>query len=129
MRRAFRTFIGVDLGGGKGKTTAVARLRLVSAPGEEGRPAVMFDDSGGEGPWYDERLISYLLRHAEDAVVAIDAPLTLTACVRCALPVCPGTAACEVPVVRWLMQRRGGVKEPGRKPAYTPYTQRATEGF
>ena len=28
MKRSFRTFLGVDLGGGKGKNTAVARLEL-----------------------------------------------------------------------------------------------------
>ena len=39
---AFTTFIGVDLGGGKGKNTAVARLELV-----DGTPAVLeVRDSG-----------------------------------------------------------------------------------
>jgi predicted nuclease with RNAse H fold len=122
MRRAFRTFIGVDLGGGKGKTTAVARLRL----GSEGQ--VVVDDFGVDRPWYDDRLIKYLLRHAEEAVLAIDAPLTLPACVCCTVPVCPGTASCTVPAVRWMMAR-GAERGRGEadKPAYTPYTQRATE--
>ncbi|MCS6914521.1 MAG: hypothetical protein RMK29_19170 [Myxococcales bacterium] len=124
MRRAFRTFIGVDLGGGKGKTTAVARLRLQQEPG---RPPHVVVDDGGSGPgWYDGRLVPYLLRHAGEAVVAIDAPLTLPVCVRCSLPRCPGTAACQVEVVRWF-ERRRPTADPAGKPSYTPYTQRVTE--
>jgi predicted RNase H-like nuclease len=127
MYRAFRTFIGVDLGGGKGKTTAIARLRLLSGPaGPDGEAGVVLDDSGGEQPWYDERLIDYLLRHAGEAVVAIDAPLTLPVCVRCTLPACPTPPRCEVPVVRWFTERANGSRQNG-KPVYTPYTQRATE--
>ena len=159
MRRAFRTFIGVDLGGGKGKTTAVTRLRLegpdpagpgpgpgvisgtgtgIAGPGDA-TPRVVVEEFGGPGTgkpgrpgtWYDERLIEYLLRYADTAVVAMDAPLTLTACVRCTLPACPGTARCEVPVVRWFRERSqrhapDSASEAG-KPRYTPYTQRATE--
>ena len=33
LRPQFTTFIGVDLGGGKGKNTAVARLELVANNG------------------------------------------------------------------------------------------------
>src|SRR5579862_2697650 len=128
MQRAFRTFIGVDLGGGKGKTTAVARLRL-SDP-----PAVVVDDFGGDRPWFDDRLLAYLLRHAGEAVIAIDAPLTLTACTRCTLPACPTAEHCSVQTVRWFRERRdrqghgpGGTGAAGGKPRYTPYTQRATE--
>lgn len=129
MRRAFRTFIGVDLGGGKGKTTAVARLRL--DPYSE-QPAVLVEDIGNGKPWYDARLVDYLIsQHHEDTVVAMDAPLTLTACVRCTLPSCPSLSGCEVPTVRWFQARaaarhaNGGGAE--GKPTYTPYTQRATE--
>ncbi len=130
MQRAFRTFIGVDLGGGKGKTTAVARLRL----SDQG---VVVDDFGDDKPWYDDRLIAYLLRHAGEAVIAIDAPLTLTACTRCTLPTCPTTERCDVPAVRWLRERHARLSQmarmtgtagmAGQKPRYTPYTQRATE--
>lgn len=144
MRRAFRTFIGVDLGGGKGKTTAIARLRVAepkslphgaaNGDGDGESPEVIVEDLGAQGPWYDEQLVDYVLRHAEDAVLAIDAPLTLTACVRCTLTVCPGVGRCEVPTVSWFRQRCTedsnaifwGDKTQ-RKPRYTPYTQRATE--
>jgi hypothetical protein len=145
MRRAFRTFIGVDLGGGKGKTTAIARLR-VAEPTSSGSgspqgpangnglvdaPEIIVEDLGAHGPWYDEQLVDYALRHAEGAVLAIDAPLTLTACVRCTLPACPGVSQCEVPTVTWFRERTSNQNPGGdrtqRKPRYTPYTQRATE--
>lgn len=131
MQRPFRTFIGVDLGGGKGKTTAVARLRLVKAAAGAGVPGVgvMVDDYGCGSPWYDDRLLHYLLdQAADDTVVAIDAPLTLTACVRCTLPRCPGAGECQVETVRWFRERhRLTPPASGGKPRYTPYTQRATE--
>lgn len=147
MRRAFRTFIGVDLGGGKGKTTAIARLRVAdpnsplhgaaNGNGVAEPPEVIVEDLGAHGPWYDEQLVEYVLRHAQDAVLAIDAPLTLTACVRCTLPVCPGVGSCEVPTVSWFRERCAASENGSsvihfgdktqRKPRYTPYTQRATE--
>jgi len=170
MTRPFRTFIGVDLGGGKGKTTALTRLRWdppgPAAPagssrmagegaagagpggalivedcgGNRSRGAGGADGAGGAGggsgaggrvgsgpcPLYDERLVEYLLGHRGEAVVAMDAPLTLTACVRCQLPVCPGLASCEVETVRWFRARNAAADQQG-KPKYTPYTQRATE--
>jgi predicted RNase H-like nuclease len=121
---AFRTFIGVDLGGGKGKNTAVARLELV-----DGTPSyveVRDYGTGKDSPWYDDRLLVYLREHPE-AVVAVDAPLTLPVCVRCTLPRCPGEAACDEPIVRWFRERENGARVAGKKPKYTPYTQRATE--
>ena len=142
MQRPFRTFIGVDLGGGKGKTTALTRLRWEPAPvrtDQGSQPtaprdltgsALIVEDCGGnrpaQNPFYDQRLVEYLLAHHHDTVVAMDAPLTLTACVRCQLPVCPGLTACQVPTVRWFRDRGGAFDRPD-KPKYTPYTQRATE--
>ena len=118
-----RTFIGVDLGGGKGKTTAVARLRLAPAGAA---PGVVVDDYGGDRPWYDERLIEYLRQHAEDAVVAIDAPLTLPACAGARCPPARGMRPARCPRCA-LAARAQGRRRPGRQARYTPYTQRATE--
>jgi predicted nuclease with RNAse H fold len=130
----FRTFIGVDLGGGKGKNTAVAHLV------REGSGIRVVDyGTGKDGPWFDERLIEYLLAQDEATMVAIDSPLGLPACVRCVLPECPTSARCDVPIVKWFRDRAGeaptrvGPPEAGSgpnangKPKYTPYTQRATE--
>jgi predicted RNase H-like nuclease len=120
--RAFRNFIGVDLGGGKGKNTAVAHLGL------DGETVHVLDyGTGKEAPWYDDRLIAYLRGLGDDTVVAIDAPLTMPSCVRCLLPVCPTSDACDVPILTWFRQRENGTRAAGKKPRYTPYTQRATE--
>jgi predicted RNase H-like nuclease len=121
---AFSTFIGVDLGGGKGKNTAVARLELV-----DGTPSILEVrdyGTGKEAPWYDDRLLAYLREHPA-ALVAVDAPLTLPGCVRCQLPACPGLEACDVSIVRWFRERENGARVAGKKPKYTPYTQRASE--
>jgi predicted RNase H-like nuclease len=120
----FSAFIGVDLGGGKGKNTAVARL-VPTATGVE----VTDYGTGKSAPWYDERLIAYL-RAQQGSLIAIDAPLALPCCVRCQLSACPGDAVCEVPTIAWFRARavlRGTERAPDKKPRYTPYTQRAAE--
>ena len=125
LRPQFTSFIGVDLGGGKGKNTAIAHLERVD-DGDFSGVEVRDYGTGREAPWYDDRLLAYLREHPR-AVVAVDAPLTLPSCVRCALPACPGTDGCDVPVMGWFRERENGARVAGKKPKYTPYTQRATE--
>jgi predicted nuclease with RNAse H fold len=157
MERAFRTFLGVDLGGGKGKNTAVARLEVRPAASPDKPPLLEVVEVGtthGRQPWYDASLIEYLGSHAEAAVVAMDAPLALPACVRCREPVCPGVTACVDPTIVWFRtagaeliaqsaaadrdrivaipangKTRSYASSPpvAKKPPTTPYTQRATE--
>jgi len=139
--RDFSRFIGVNLGGGRGKTTAVARLersgrgvRLVEARMRHGHRGGGEDTAAdlGDPLFRDEVLVGYLLRNLDDeTAVAINAPLTLPPCIRCPLP-CPGVQACEVPVVAWmrrhapaLLTHRG--RSDRGKPAVTPYTQRAVD--
>lgn len=127
--RIFDRFIGVDLGGGKGKTTAVAILRPT-----DGRVAVeMLAPRLGEAPLYDDALIDLLERKGTRAVVAIDAPLTLPPCLRCQVPVCPGQSACVDPAVmamRGLADDGSSHRDLRRgKPPVTPYTQRVTEVY
>jgi predicted nuclease with RNAse H fold len=152
MARAFRTYIGIDLGGARGKTTAVARLTV----GHDGEAVVqqVSNRSAERSPWYDEVLLRYLAQlPAAETVVAIDAPLTLPACIRCVAPACPGQQACEDPAVVWLntvgaeltlaetladRDRIAAVPTPGRpagspvrtaaraRPMLTPYTHRPT---
>ncbi len=139
--RQFHRFIGVHLGGGRGKTTAVARLeceqgqlRLAEARVRKGHRG------GGEGShdesayalFRDDVLVAYLKKwHDEGTVVAMNAPLTLPPCIRCQLA-CPGIDNCDVPVVRWMkeyahtLDPRKGKSDPG-KPLVTPYTQRAVD--
>lgn len=144
-RGGFGRFIGVDLGGGRGKTTAIARLehtehpsgwRLVLADakaryGQRGTGSLADEPSGSDALFRDDVLADYLLRWIDDeTVVAIDAPLAMPPCLRCTLA-CPGVARCVVDEVVWMRDwapslRVRGRSDPG-KPIVTPYTQRATE--
>ncbi len=131
IRAQHTTFIGVDLGGGKGRNTAVACLRTVDPSSEAAgtvRVEVVSYGPGKDRPLYDKHLVDYLHEHP-DALIAMDAPLTLPACVRCQLPVCPGQSECTVPIIRWFgeRERARAVENDRKKPLYTPYTQRATE--
>jgi len=142
-RADLRRFIGIDLGGGRGKNTAVARLEL--GEGDEGGKIVVVEakaryghrgtgqveEPGGDVHFRDDVLVEWLRRWVDDrTAVAIDAPLTVPPCIRCPLP-CPTVERCEVPVVVWMREwaprlRARGKSDPG-KPSVTPYTQRATE--
>lgn len=106
MRRSYSRFIGIDLGGARGKTTAIARLSAVTAAGQEAPVMVEVEDvstrCAGAEPWHDEALFEYLGSLGRDTVIAINAPLTVPACVRCREPVCPGKEACVDPAVEWL---------------------------
>lgn len=136
--RPFRRFIGVDLGGGRGKNTAIARLErgdaeasLVVAEATVRQGHRGTGNTEGDALFRDEVLVEYLQRWTDDTtVVAINAPLTLPPCVRCTLP-CPGLTRCDVPSVAWMREWAPLLLPRGRsdrtKPAVTPYTQRATE--
>ena len=128
MQKAFTRFIGVDLGGGKGKKTALAVLERT----REGVTVTQLCPRAKEAPLYDAALVSALLSRAENAVVCIDAPLTLPPCLRCTEPVCPGQDACvdaEVLTMRGLATADLDTSRDHRrgKPVVTPYTQRATD--
>ncbi len=100
MQRSFTRFVGIDLGGGRGKTTALAELRSGVRGAEVIEVATRA--STGKQPWTDDTLIARLGEPSSDHVIAIDAPLTTTACNRCERPVCPGMEACADPAVMWL---------------------------
>ncbi|HEY0252890.1 MAG TPA: hypothetical protein VGC41_15245, partial [Kofleriaceae bacterium] len=106
MKRSFSRFLGVDLGGGRGKTTAIAELRMGLHGAEVIEVATRAID---KQRWTDDTLFNRLSAPAIDRdgsslerAIAIDAPLTATACNRCTLPVCPGMETCAVPAVVWL---------------------------
>jgi predicted nuclease with RNAse H fold len=125
QRGDLHTFLGVDLGGGKGKNTAVARLARTP---DGVRVQFVSTRAPDDRPFFDKELLGYLRAHAEGAVVAVDAPLLPTVCLRCRLETCESLGGCQDPVVRWFA-RQG--PEDGRtangKPATTAYTQRACE--
>jgi hypothetical protein len=130
VQRNFVHVLGIDLGGGKGKKTALATLRL------DGPTATVVDIAPRSGamPFYDAALLETIRQYGDETLLCIDAPLTLPPCLRCAVPVCPGQEACVDPSV---VQMRGLAAEAAErfadrdarrgKPPITPYTQRATE--
>lgn len=129
MSRSFTTFLGVDLGGGKGKNTAVARIERSG----DGARVVYVDTRAPSGqPFYDGPLLEYLCQHLEGALLAIDAPLSPSVCVRCRRDECASLAACDDPVVSWFRDKgdrlvTDGNGRRGSKPPTTAYTQRACE--
>ncbi len=96
-------------------------------------------------PWDDDTLMLRLgERHDPEVVIAIDAPLTQTACGRCERPVCPGMEACADPAVVWLrttgraLLQKVAAQRVNAGPSYVagqpmpqarlaPYSHRATE--
>ncbi len=129
--RQFNRFLGVDLGGGKGKKTAVALLEVTST----GVVAIDVAPRTGSAPLYDTALIEYIRSAGPDTVVCVDAPLTLPPCLRCDVPVCPGQDQCVDPAVIEMRRLYGATPEDDSrdsrrgKPSLTPYTQRATEVY
>jgi predicted nuclease with RNAse H fold len=128
--RPFKRFLGVDLGGGKGKKTALAVLEASA----EGVVVRQLAPRAGAAPLYDTALIDLIRGAGDETVVCIDAPLTLPACLRCEVPVCPGQESCVDPSVIEMRRLHGTVELDSRdarrgKPPLTPYTQRATEVY
>jgi len=128
--RTFERFVGVDLGGGKGKTTAIAVLRRDFDPGEHVL-VERLEPRRGHVPLFDAALLEEIRAAGPKSLLAVDAPLTLTACLRCTLATCPGEAACVDPTVITMRQLTNDLPEDRNsrrgKPVFTPYTQRATE--
>lgn len=116
MKRPFQRFVGVDLGGGRGKTTAVAELRMASSGGAE---VIEVATRSGTLPWTDETLVHRLATTDPQRVIAVDAPLTQTACGRCERPVCPGTDQCVDPAVVWLRTEGRGILQKSAAAAMT----------
>jgi Protein of unknown function (DUF429) len=131
-KRSFLNIVGVDLGGGKSKNTAVATLRVDS---HACATVVDLSPLGGRRPLYDAALTEMLRSFGDGSLICIDAPLTLPPCLRCQEPVCPGQADCVDPAVVDMRARATeateateGSREGRRgKPLVTPYTQRPTE--
>src|SRR5574338_429103 len=84
VQRPFSRFLGVDLGGGRGKTTAIAELRIGASGGAE---VIEVATRSGRLPWTDDTLFGRLAVPDPHRVIAVDAPLTQTAFGRCDRPV------------------------------------------
>jgi hypothetical protein len=128
-RRNFIHVLGVDLGGGKGKKTALATLRVDGV----GATVVEIAPRMGGAPFYDAALVEAIRRYGDGTLLCVDAPLTLPPCLRCQVPVCPGQQACVDPAVvemRAIAAAAADGRDDKRgKPAVTPYTQRTTEVY
>lgn len=127
--RHFIHTLGVDLGGGKGKKTALATLRA----DEQGATIVEIAPRAGALPLYDSMLVDAIRSFGDDTLLCVDAPLTLPPCLRCEVPVCPGQDECiDSSVVEMrAITAASTVRERYRrgKPSITPYTQRTTEVY
>jgi hypothetical protein len=128
MEKIFKRFLGLDLGGGKGKKTCLAVLET------EGRKVVVTGilPRPREAPLYDAVLVGLLRENVDHALLCVDAPLSLPPCLSCRVPVCPGQVKCVDPEFE-LMRGFVVMAEPKSrdcrrgKPHITPYTQRATD--
>jgi len=130
IERRFSFILGVDLGGGRGKKTALAVLR----PDERGCALVVdVAPASGASPFYDRALIRAVRAHPDDTLLCVDAPLTLPPCLRCQVGVCPGQRDCVDPAVvamGGMVPAMSGGRDARRgKPGFTPYTQRVTEVY
>jgi hypothetical protein len=141
VQRRFHHVLGIDLGGGKSKKTALATLRV------DGPAATVVDIAPRTGapPFYDPTLLDTVRAYGDETLLCIDAPLTLPPCLRCVVPVCPGQQLCVDPSViemraiaaeaaaarddAFPFPPRGGRDARRGKPSITPYTQRATEVY
>ena len=146
VQRKFQHVLGIDLGGGKSKKTALATLRV------DGRSATVVDIAPrtGAAPFYDPTLLETIRGYGHETLLCMDAPLTLPPCLRCTVPVCPGQELCVDPSVvemRALAAEAAEARDEARptpittlgfslrgnrdtrrgKPSLTPYTQRTTE--
>jgi len=128
-RREFTYTLGVDLGGGKGKKTALATLRA----DPEGATVIEIAPRAGAMPLYDAALIDTIRSFGPGTLLCVDAPLTLPPCLRCEVPVCPGQDECvdgAVVEMRAISAGgQGGDRFRRGKPPVTPYTQRTTEVY
>jgi uncharacterized protein DUF429 len=139
MQRKFVHVLGIDLGGGKGKKTALATLRV------DGAAATVVDIAPrtGAAPFYDPTLLDTIRAYGDETLLCIDAPLSLPPCLRCTVPVCPGQELCVDPSVvemRALAAEAAAARDDvfalrdtrdtrRGKPSITPYTQRTTEVY
>lgn len=128
MGTIFKRFLGLDLGGGKGKKTCLAVLET------NGKGVVVTGSfpRSKEAPLYDATLVELLRNYIEASLLCVDAPLSLPPCLSCRVPVCPGQENCvdpEFELMRsWVVQLEPKSRDCRRgKPHITPYTQRATD--
>jgi len=122
---------GVALGGGKTDKTAIAVMEFYPDQKRVFLRSLRERVTARGEQTADDVLCEILNRDEKDlALIAIDAPLQLPKCIRCALPSCPGVEACREPEIKWMRElhrKRDKTKRPNKM--FTPYTERAVEVF
>ena len=96
------TFLGIDLGGPRGRTTAVARLSCAWESDRWTAVVEAVSTRAQDKPFTDDVLLAFATQWEAPTIIGINAPLTAPACQRCQLNVCPGVADCVDPAVVWL---------------------------
>lgn len=99
------TFVGIDLGGSRGKTTAVSLLRRHAESPGRASVELVSTRSRGKEVWTDEVILGFVESLGPTVCVAVNAPLTVPACQRCQVVRCPGVAACSDLGVVWLREQ------------------------
>jgi hypothetical protein len=115
-RRNFIHVLGVDLGGGKGKKTAVATLRVEAhnATGtSQSATVVEIAPRLGALPVYDDALVESIRSFGDGTLLCVD----------------PAVIAMRAIAASDDSDKHGGRDLRRGKPAITPYTQRPTEVF
>ncbi len=122
-----RRYLGLDLLGAKNAKTTLAVIEFF--PKE--RKLFLLDVHSGIGGSDDDssadaELIETIKDHCEgqsDAVLGVNAALTLPPCVECTRKTCPLPESCTVPEIKWMRQWQ----EKHHLKNFTPYTQRPVE--
>lgn len=123
-------FVGLTLGGGKGRKTSLCVLEyyvkekklFLSELHENIEEKIKISS--------DSQIIKIIEGHSKSLhTVAIDAPLKPPKCIRCRLP-CPGHEDCDEPEIKWMWKwhkKRSPKKRPNK--IFTPYTERCVEQY
>ena len=123
-------FMGVTLGGGKGRKTCVSVLEYFTKEKKLFLSQLheQIEDNGKQSS--DTQIIQIIEKNKKELHgIALDAPLKLPKCLRCRL-VCPGHEKCQEPEIKWMWKRfkkRAPEKRPNK--IFTPYTERCVEQY
>ena len=123
-------FVGLTLGGGKGRKTCLSVLeyyvkekKLFLSELHDG-----IEESAKVSS--DTQIIKILEKHKNQLhSVGIDAPIIMPKCIRCRLA-CPGHEKCSEPEIRWMWKLHKSLS-PKKRPnkVFTPYTERCVEQY
>ena len=109
-------FVGLTLGGGKGRKTCLAILEYYSKEKKLFLSQLHENIEDTEKVSADTKIIRILEKQKDLKRVAVNAPLKLPKCLRCRLR-CPGHEKCQEPEIKWMWKwykRREPKKRPNK---------------